>query len=317
MAAAHLRSAVVADRQRSRRDDEVVRAALGAVSRPGVGGGAQVPPRSHLGAARLQLRAVPGRALRHGAPAGARRRPALDGDPGGGAAVRRHSPRRPRAPQRQRLPDGDAVAAGDALPLDQAARGRCAGARRRSVVARDAGLAGGGGDRPVPDPAAGGAPAGHAAGVPGALRLDGAAGRALVAPRRAAGDSPGGRRPVHRRCLAGALGARAHRFGAKGVDDFREVRVARHHPLLRAVDDVECAAPLVSVHLAAGHAEPGDLSGVPLGTRARGASPVAGAPVVPAADEAAAGRRATRSIGRSTCRFAAGWRFTRRCSGWG
>ena len=160
-------------------------------------------------------------------------------------------------------------------------------ARGRAVAAPDAGLAGDGGDCPVPDSAAGGAPAGHAGGVPGALRVDGAAGRALVAPRRAAGDSPRRRRRVHRRGLAGALGARAHRSLAKGADDLRPVRVERHHPLLRTVDDVERAAPLVSVHLAAGHAEPGDVPGVPLGTRARGAPPVACAPVVPAADEAA------------------------------
>ena len=54
-----------------------------------------------------------------------------------------------------------------------------AGARAAGrMSARDAGLAGDGGDRPVPDPAAGGAPAGHAGGVPGALRADRAAGRA-------------------------------------------------------------------------------------------------------------------------------------------
>ena len=46
---------------------------------------------------------------------------------------------------------------------------------------------------------------------------------------------------VHRRCLAGALGA-GRTVRAKGADDLRAVRVARHHPLLRAVDDVERAA---------------------------------------------------------------------------
>ena len=68
---------------------------------------------------------------------------------------------------------------------------------------------------PFLDPAAGGAAAGHAGGVPGALRGDGVAWRAMAAPGRAAGDPPRRRRRVHRRGLAGAVGARAHRADAE------------------------------------------------------------------------------------------------------
>ena len=94
-------------------------------------------------------------------------------------------------------------------------RGGCRRPRGRKIFASDAGLAGDGGDGPVPHPTAGGAPVGHAGGAAGALRGDGVAWRATLTPDRAAGAPGRCCRHLHRPDMARAVGARADRSAAQ------------------------------------------------------------------------------------------------------
>ena len=98
---------------------------------------------------------------------------------------------------------------------------------------------------------------------------------------------------------------------AKGADRLRAVRMERHHPVLRAVDDVERVArwyPFIWLPVMLSPAA--FLLFVGGSGEGRSAASLAAA-VVPAAD----GRRGAGDA--SNYRFVAGWRFTRRCSGWG